>query len=450
MPPLVAIVGRPNVGKSTLFNRLIGQRTAIVEDQPGVTRDRRYAEGDWNGRVFRLVDTGGLAPGEGAGIAALVHQQARQAIDEADLVLFVIDAQDGLTPTDREVADMLRRSGRPLLAVANKVDRTEHESLANEMYRLGVEVVHGVSAAHGRGIGDLLDAMIALLPPPEAPATTAGEAPLRLAFVGKPNVGKSSLVNRLLGAERVLVHDQPGTTRDPIDTPFEYRGQQFVLVDTAGIRRRQKIDAPVERVAVILAERALARADICAVVIDAAAGPTEQDARLAGLVEAAGRAAVIVLNKSDLLRGQGDERQVRGALADQLPFMSWAASLTTSARTGQGVTGILDAALKARANHSRRVATGALNRLFEGIVERHPPPGVRGTANRLYYITQVEVRPPTFVVSASHPEGIPDSYHRYLIKEIREAFDFTGAPIRVRFHRRPRKRKARPGASSDE
>jgi GTP-binding protein len=440
MPPLVAIVGRPNVGKSTLFNRLVGQRTAIVEDQPGVTRDRRYAEADWNGRPFRLVDTGGLDPGAEQGLAALVHRQARQAIDEADVVLFVIDAQEGLVPTDRDVAELLRRSGRPVVTVANKVDRAEHEALAAEMYALGFDVVHSVSAAHGRGVGDLLDALVALLPPPAEEAPGA-EGAVRLAFVGKPNVGKSSLVNRLLGEERVLVHDQPGTTRDPIDTPIEFRGHELVLVDTAGIRRRQKIDAPVERVAVILAERALARADVCAVVIDASAGPTEQDARLAGLVEAAGRAAVLVLNKADLLRGQGAERQIRSAVGEQLAFMGWAKMLVTSARSGQGVAGILDAALAARAAHERRVATAALNKLFEGIVERHPPPGIQGRANRLYYITQVEVRPPTFIISASHPEAVPESYRRYLTHELREAFDFSGTPIRVRFHRRPRRRK---------
>jgi GTP-binding protein len=355
-------------------------------------------------------------------------------------VLFVVDAQDGVTPTDREVADLLRRSGRPVLWVANKVDRIEHEAKAAEVYGLGGDFVHPISAAHGRAIGDLLDALVMLLPP-VAPEEAAAAGP-RLAFVGKPNVGKSSLVNRLLGEDRVLVHEAPGTTRDPIDSPLEFRGQRIVLVDTAGIRRQARIDAPVERVAVILAERALARADVCAITIDAGAGPTEQDARLAGLVEAAGRAAVIVLNKADLLRGASDERRLRRAVAEQLGFMSWAPVLCASARTGRGLDAVLEAALVAHATHCRRVPTGTLNRLFEGIVARHPPPSVRGRAVRLYYATQVEVRPPTFVVSASHPESVPESYRRYLLNELRAAFDFKGTPLRLRLHRRPRKRKS--------
>ncbi|MBI5482754.1 MAG: ribosome biogenesis GTPase Der [Deltaproteobacteria bacterium] len=443
MLPLVAIVGRPNVGKSTLFNRVVGGRAAIAHDEPGVTRDRRYAEGEWAGRRFRVCDTGGLDPG-GAGISALVHRQARQAVDEADVVVFVLDALEGITPADREVADLLRRQGpRAVLYAANKVDSDRREAFVGEVYALGAAEVHGISASHGRGVGDLLDAVVALLPPAEPGAEAEeGTGPLRLAFVGRPNVGKSSLVNRLLGAERVLVHDQPGTTRDPVDTPFEYRGRRFVLCDTAGMRRRARVDESVEQVAALLAERAAVRADVCAVVIDGAEGPTEQDARLCDLIERAGRGAVLVLSKSDRWRA-GDDRRLRREVREQLGFVSWAEVVVTSARTGEGVTKIIDAAARAWEAHGRRVPTSELNRVFEGIVERHPPPGIKGQPVRLYYATQAQARPPSFVITASRPDAITASYRRYLMHEIRKAFDFTGTPVRLRFHGRGKSRRSR-------
>jgi GTPase len=441
--PLVAIVGRPNVGKSTLFNRIVGERAAIAHDEPGVTRDRRYGEGEWAGHRFRVCDTGGLDAGA-AGIAALVHHQARQAVDEADVVVFVLDALEGLTPADHEVADLLRRQGpRAVVYAANKVDSSGHEAFVGEVYALGAPEVHGISASHGRGVGDLLDAIVALLPPAETgPGMEAEAAPLRLAFVGRPNVGKSSLVNRLLGEERVLVHDQPGTTRDPVDTPFEYGGRRFVLCDTAGMRRRARVDESVEQVAALLAERAAVRADVCAIVIDGTEGPTEQDARLCDLVERAGRGAVLVLSKSDQWRA-GEDRRLRREVREQLGFVSWAEVVVTSARTGEGVRKILDAATSAWEAHGRRVATAELNRVFARIVEQHPPPGIRGEPVRLYYATQAQVRPPSFVITASRPDAITASYRRYLMHEIRKAFDFAGTPVRLRFHGRGKSKKSR-------
>jgi GTPase len=443
MPPLVVIVGRPNVGKSTLFNRIVGERAAIAHDEPGVTRDRRYGVGEWIGRRFRVCDTGGLDPG-GAGISALVHRQARQAVDEADVVVFLLDALDGITPGDREVADMLRRAGRrAVIYAANKVDSERHEGFVGEVYALGADHVHGISASHGRGIGDLLDAIVAQLPPAEPGEDADDESrPLHLAFVGRPNVGKSSLVNRLLGEERVLVHDQPGTTRDPVDTPFEYRGRPFVLCDTAGMRRRARVDESVEQISALMAERAAVRADVCAIVIDGVEGPTEQDARLCDLIERAGRGAVLVLSKSDLWR-PGDSRRLRREVREQLGFVDWAEVVDSSARTGEGVTAIVDAATRAWEAHGRRVSTSELNRVFEGIVERHPPPGVNGQPVRLYYATQAQARPPSFVITASRPDSIKPAYRRYLTHEIRKAFEFTGTPVRLRFHGRGKSRKSR-------
>jgi GTPase len=441
--PLVVIVGRPNVGKSTLFNRIVGERAAIAHDEPGVTRDRRYAESEWGGRRFRVCDTGGLDPG-GGGISGLVHHQARQAIDEADVVVFLLDAYDGITPADREVADMLRKAGRrAVIYAANKVDSERRESFVNEVYELGADEVHGISASHGRGVGDLLDAIVAHLPPLDPEEQEDPESrPMRLAFVGRPNVGKSSLVNRLLGEERVLVHDQPGTTRDPVDTPFEYLGRRFVLCDTAGMRRRARVDESVEQVAALLAERAAVRADVCAIVIDGKEGPTEQDARLCDLIERAGRGAVLVLSKSDLWRA-GDDRRLRREIREQLGFVDWAEVVETSARTGEGVTKVIDAATRAWEAHGRRVVTSELNRVFEGIVERHPPPGINGQPVRLYYATQAQARPPSFVITASRPDAIGLSYRRYLTHEIRKAFDFVGTPVRLRFHGRGKSRKSR-------
>lgn len=448
--PIVAIVGRPNVGKSTLFNRLVGGHNAIVEDEPGVTRDRRYGDTDFDGVSFRVVDTGGLdlTAGPGKGINQSIQRQAMRAVDEAALLLFIVDAQEGLLPADREVAAKLRRQGKPLLIVANKVDGGRQEFNLGDIYALGADQVFGISAAHGRGMPDLLDAIVTRLRDAVAAAEHIGPAGLplddlpgedidadqqvvRIAFVGRPNAGKSSLVNSLLGDERMIVDDTPGTTRDPVDTLLEHNGRRYLLIDTAGIRRRARIAEPMEKVAVAMAEKALYRADVAILTIDAEAGIGEQDARIAGLVQDSGRALLIAFNKRDLITPE-HEKKLKEELDRKLQFVaSWALTANCSAKTGKGVFGLLGEARRCFRWFNHRVPTGELNRFFEGIVERHPPPLFQGKPIRLYYITQAETCPPTFVVQVNHPEGMHFSYRRYLQNQLRESFGFVGTPVRL-------------------
>jgi GTP-binding protein len=432
--PIVSLVGRPNVGKSSLFNRLVGGRPALVEDMPGVTRDRRYGVASWLDVRFRLVDTGGLDP-SADGILGAMRSQTLRAVDEAAVLVFVVDVKEGLSPVDEEVARLLRRTGKPVLVAANKVDSVGRQAGMGDFYGMGFAQVFPLSAAHGKGIGDLLDATIALVREAEAEdapgSGSAPETPIRMAFVGKPNVGKSSLVNRLLGEERVLVHDQPGTTRDPIDTPFRLGEHDFVLVDTAGMRRRRSVDTLTEAVAAKMARDQLARADVAALVIDAQNGATAEDAKLASLIEESGRAAVVVLNKGDLVkRAELDQRLA--ATRETLEFMSWAPLVVTSAVTGRAVTEIPEAAARAFAQWSRRVTTSDLNKHFEEMVLRRPPPaGIAGRHVRMYYATQAGVRPPTFYVSTNHPEDVGAPYRRYLANQFRQLYGFEGSPLRV-------------------
>ena len=480
--PLVAIVGRPNVGKSTLFNRLVGGHNAIVEDEPGVTRDRRYGETEYAGRGFRVVDTGGLESVPSSPLSTSIQKQALRAIEESSLVLFVVDAQHGIVAEDREVLDKLRRLGRPILYVANKVDGPRQEALIGDIYAVGAPQVYGISAAHGRGLPDLLEDLIAALPPPvetdaeaddaaadedeptvaehapvaptledmlfpadgdpeaddsddddleEAPPVAEENEVIRIAFVGRPNAGKSSLVNSLLGDERMIVSEIPGTTRDPVDTLLTFGDRRFLLIDTAGIRRRARIPEPMEKVAVAMAEKALLRADVAVLVIDGKDGIGEQDARIAGLIQDSGRALVIAFNKADLLTA-GDDKKLREDLERKLQFVApWALVTTISAQTGKGVRKLLDVVERCYRSFCKRVPTGALNRFFEGIVERHPPPLHLGRPIRLYYITQAESRPPTFVVQVNHPEGMHYSYRRYLQNQLRQTFELEGTPVRL-------------------
>jgi GTP-binding protein len=468
--PLVALVGRPNVGKSSLFNRLVGGRPALVEDMPGVTRDRRYGVADWGPAQFRVVDTGGLDP-SAEGILKAMRRQTLRAVEEAALIVLVLDAREGVTSVDKDVAQVLRRSGKTVLVAANKVDSSKREAGAAEIFTLGFPDVFLISASHGRGVGEMLDAVVAALGPAvgRSPADrndvdmavgdggtaqgAVGEGqdehedvpsgPLRLAFVGKPNVGKSSLVNRLLGEERVLVHDVPGTTRDPIDTPFRFGGREYVLVDTAGLRRRRSIDTLTEHVAAKMSRDQLERCDVAALVIDAREGATAEDARLASLIEDSGRAALLVLNKKDLVsRAEIDKRVA--ASREQLSFMSYAPIVLSSATTGAGVTSIATEAARLLGQASRRISTGQLNKLFEDIVARHPPPaGPAGRHVRLYYATQTDVRPPTFVVSTNQPQDIGQAYLRFLTKQLRNAYGFEGTPIRILLRARRKKPKVR-------
>jgi GTPase len=451
--PLVALVGRPNVGKSSLFNRLVGGRPALVEDIPGVTRDRRYGASDWGPARFRVVDTGGLDP-SAEGILGAMRQQTLRALDEADLVVFVIDGREGVTAVDEDVAKLLRRSGKVVLVGVNKIDSQKSEAASAEAFALGFSSVFPISASHGRGVNDLLDAVVAELPKIAAPAPARGAksdeatrveaeggeseaegpaSPLRLAFIGKPNVGKSSLVNCLLGEERVLVHDQPGTTRDPIDTPFSFGGREYVLVDTAGMRRRRSIDTLTEHVAAKMARDQLDRCDVAVLVIDARAGATAEDARLASLIEDSGRGALVVLNKKDLVSRSEIDTKTE-ATREALSFMRYAPVLVTSAVTRAGVTTILTEAARILEQASRRISTGELNRLLEEIVARQPPPaGANGRHVRLYFATQAGVRPPTFFVSTNHPTEIGFAYRRFLTNQLRKAYGFEGTPIRFAF-----------------
>jgi GTPase len=460
--PLVALVGRPNVGKSSLFNRLVGGRPALVEDMPGVTRDRRYGVCDWSGARFRVVDTGGLDP-SAEGILGAMRSQTLRALDEGDVVIFVVDAREGITAVDEDVARVLRRTGKPVFIAANKVDSSNRDAAAAEAFALGFDQVFPVSATHGRGVGELLDEVIAVLgdrvrlaPAADEPVEADDEesvapAPsgaIRVAFVGKPNVGKSSLVNRLLGEERVLVHHEPGTTRDPIDTPFRVGEQDFVLVDTAGLRRRRSVDTLTEAVAAKMSRDQLARADVAAVVIDLQLGATTEDAKLASLVEESGRSALIVLNKADLIPRAELDARIQ-ATREQLAFMSWAPIVLTSARTGRGVLDIPTEARRVFREWSRRVGTSELNRHFEEIVARRPPPsGPSGRHVRLYYVTQADVCPPTFYVSTNLPKAIGEPYRRYLTNQLRQIYGFEGSPLRVALRGRGRKRKG-AAATSD-
>jgi GTP-binding protein len=454
--PLVALVGRPNVGKSSLYNRLVGGRPALVEDIPGVTRDRRYGLADWGPKHFRVVDTGGLDP-SAVGILGAMRQQTLRALDEADLVVFVVDAREGITGVDSDVAKVLRQSGRPVLVAANKVDSARAEAAASEAFALGFPDVFPISASHGRGVNDLLDLVVARLPKtarvpgkPSEQADGSSEAPetglLKLAFIGKPNVGKSSLVNCLLGEERVLVHDQPGTTRDPIDTPFSFGGREYLLVDTAGMRRRRSIDTLTEHVAAKMARDQLDRCDVAALVIDAREGATAEDARLASMIEDSGRCALVVLNKKDLVGRAAIDAKIEST-REQLAFLRYAPVLVTSAVTRAGVTGILAEAAKAFDQASRRISTGELNKLLEQIVSQQPPPSGRGGRHvKLYYVTQASSRPPTFFLSTNHPPEVGFPYRRFLIKRLREAYGFEGTPIRLVLRAHRQKKTAPPGA----
>jgi|SoiMethySBSTD1v2_1073268.scaffolds.fasta_scaffold87432_5 GTP-binding protein len=450
--PLVAVVGRPNVGKSTLFNRLVGGRPAMVEDVPGVTRDRRYGEAEFDGRVFRVVDTGGMDPTAAVGeLMAGVHRQAAQAIGEAALIIFVIDARDGLTPVDRDVAQLLRRASVPVLVAANKVDSAHQEALAAEAHELGLGDVIGLSATHGRGTRELLDAILENLPAAEeTEAAPEGEdeeepapgpdKPVRLAFVGRPNVGKSSLVNRLLGEERVLVHDLPGTTTDPVDTPFEMLGQRYVLVDTAGIRKRARIEEPTEKISVSMALGQIERCDVAALVIDATQGPADQDAKIAGAIEEAGRAVMFVVNKDDLFgTGRGLEvarAKLREQIRDVIPFLAFAPIRFVSAKTGSGVTDLVTTAQRVYGEHGKRIATAELNRFYAEVCETHPPPTFRGRAVRVFYLNQPATHPPVFVLWANRPELVHYGYRRFLSNQLRERFGFEGTPLRIVTRRR--------------
>jgi GTP-binding protein len=509
-PPLVAIVGRPNVGKSTLFNRLVGGRPALVHDTPGLTRDRRYGECDYFGAEMRVVDTGGLDPEAARDvIGAGIHRQALRAIGEADALVLVVDGRAGLSAIDQGLAVQLRETGKPVFLAVNKIDHPVRDDLVHDFHALGLGAPWPISAAHGRGIDGLLEAIseaVGARRPDDVPDTApediwdvldhepdepdepdgdvldlgadgsegrgraapvpataparardaGGDAdsdrddadddpaaaaaahraevdarPLRVAFVGRPNAGKSSMTNRLLGEERSLVHHVAGTTTDPVDAAFSIGGRDYILVDTAGIRRKAKIEADIEKLSVTMALSQIERANIVVLVIDAELGPAEQDARIAGMIEEAGRGLVIALNKSDLVTSDAAKGALRELTKDTFHFLAWAPVVMLSAQRGDGVDRLLDMVDKVAREHRKRIATAQLNRFFAEVIEEMPPPLHHGRAVRIHYLTQATTRPPTFVLWANSPDGLAPSYKRFLANRLRERYGFRGTPIRI-------------------
>lgn len=438
--PTVAIIGRPNVGKSTLFNRLIGRREAIVDERPGVTRDRHFAAAEWNGRRFWLVDTGGLLPGAADPLNRAVRAQVEQAVAESDVVLFLVDIEDGVHPADLEIAQYLRKARRPILLVANKADRLPDETRHLAFYELGLGDPFPVSAAVGKSTGDLLDQVVELLP---AAGAAPDEAAIHVAVVGRPNVGKSSLVNRLLGRDRVVVAEEPGTTRDAIDTPFDYRDRRLVFIDTAGLRKRNKVEDDIEFYSTLRTARAIERADVCVLVVDAADGMHVQDLRIANDAWERGAGVIVAVNKWDLIEDKDSNTAVRGEreLKARAPFLAFIPFLYVSAKTGQRVPRLLDLILTVAEEREKRVPTAEVNRVLEELIGRQQPPQPVGASVRLFYATQIGTAPPQFAVVASRPEAIPESYTRYLANGFREAWEFTGAPLNIKFRRKRRDRR---------
>ncbi|HSF33274.1 MAG TPA: ribosome biogenesis GTPase Der [Candidatus Tectomicrobia bacterium] len=439
MKPIIAIVGRPNVGKSTLFNRLVGTRQAIVDPTPGVTRDRLYADTDWRGQVFTLVDTGGFEPLRAEEIPRKVREQAEQAIAEADLIVFVVDGKAGLVATDVEVAAILRRTRKPLLLAVNKLDDSAHEPHMADFYALGIEPLLPISAEHGRGVGELLDALVERLPGVQA--AMAPEQAIRVAVVGRPNVGKSTLVNALLGTPRLIVSPVPGTTRDAVDTLVTWGTQTFVLIDTAGVRRKARIDARLEWRSVAQSLHSIRRCQVALLVLDAQEGLTDQDTRLANYIHRMGKASVIIVNKADLLHGVGPPSslaQRETAIRQALGSLGYSPILFISALTGQRLERIFPTIQTVMQAYQKRLLTSALNDCLHAAWSRRPPHDRRGRELKLFYATQIAVEPPTVIGFVNYPESLTPAFVRYLEHQLRHKFGFEGSPLKLLFQPRHR------------
>ncbi|MCI8839899.1 MAG: ribosome biogenesis GTPase Der [Oscillospiraceae bacterium] len=429
--PLVAIVGRPNVGKSMLFNKLTGKRLSIVEDTPGVTRDRLYAQAEWRGRTFDLVDTGGIEPGTDDQILSFMREQAEIAIASATVIVFVCDIRTGMTAADQDVAGMLQRSKKPVVLAVNKMDSTGHtDPDMYEFYNLGLGDPYPVSAVHGHGTGDLLDACFEFFPPKDLEEET--DDVVKVAIIGKPNVGKSSLVNRILGQERVIVSDVAGTTRDAVDSYLEKEGQKYLIIDTAGMRKKSKVDDRVEKFSVLRATMAIERSDVCVIMIDAQEGVTEQDTKVAGLAHEAGKACVIVVNKWDVIEKDGKTMQrMEEDVRRDLSYMTYAPVLFISALTGQRVDRLFTLIDNVVNQAAMRIPTGVLNQVLSDAQARVQPPTDKGKRLKIYYMTQIGVKPPHFVIFCNDAKLFHFSYQRYLENQIRGTFGLTGTPVRI-------------------
>lgn len=430
--PVVALVGRPNVGKSALFNRLVGQQAAIVSDEAGTTRDRHFARAEWNGREFWLVDTGGL-PDDNVGLNAAIRRQVEQAVGEADLLLFVTDARDGVAPSDERVAELLRHSHKPWMLVANKVDDPATTDFY-DFYRLGAGDPWPVSAQNGRQTGDLLDAIVERLPTGEEPAQES----LKVAVVGRPNVGKSSFVNALLGEDRLVVSEIAGTTRDAIDTPMMYHGREFVFIDTAGLRRQGKVSDGIEFYSTLRTRRAVERADVCVLLLDAVEGLHNQDLRIATLAWDAGRSLIIVVNKWDLAeKSDKTSAKFEKECRAKAPFLEWVPFLFASAKTGLRVHRVLELLLQVEAERAKHIPTHTINDTLQSLLARQQPPQSTGREVRLSYAAQVETAPPTIAVFGNAPDLVEENYIRFLQRGFREAHGFLGSPLRILLRRKP-------------
>jgi len=427
--PIVAVVGRPNVGKSTLFNRLAGERISIVQDTPGVTRDRIYADVEWTGRKFTLIDTGGMEIGAEDVILKQILQQAEIAIETADVILFITDAKAGMTDDDKQVANMLRRTKKPVVLAVNKIDNVNRDSMnIYEFYELGIGDPIAISAGQALGLGDMLDEVISYFP--ENAEAEEEEEVIKVAIIGKPNVGKSSLINKILGEDRLIVSNIPGTTRDAIDTPIEIDGQKYVFIDTAGMRRKSKIKEEIERFSIIRAVTAVERCDVAILVIDANEGITDQDTKIAGIAHERGRAAIIAVNKWDAIeKNDKTMNQYLKDIGNELAYMPYAPKVFISALTGQRITRMLELIQTVYQNHALRISTGVLNDVLIEATAMQQPPADKGRQLKLYYMTQVSIKPPTFVIFVNDRELFHFSYKRYIENQLREAFGFVGTPI---------------------
>jgi len=435
MGRIIAIVGRPNVGKSTLFNRMAGGKKAIVWDEPGVTRDRNYADVTWEGHSFTVMDTGGFEPASKDRLFVQMREQCQLAMEEADAILFLMDGKEGLTPSDKEIADILRRLNKPVFYIVNKIDGPQHEEKILEFYGLGIEPIYSISAEHGYGVRGLIDEVVKVVP--GSTEAQWDQEVTKVAVLGRPNVGKSSLVNRLLGYNRVLVDEAPGTTRDAIDTLFERDGKRYVLVDTAGVRRKSRISLRLEKYSIVEALRAIDRSDVALLLLDSKEGVTDQDARIGGFIHEKGKGCILVVNKWDLVEKDSQtmvryEEEVR----EGLKYLFYAPILFISALTGKRVRKVLDSVDEVSAQTRKRIATSPLNNYFRKWVEKFPPPLYKNRNVKMNYITQVSTAPPAFVIYTNMPEGIHFSYERYLMNQMREAFGFEGVPIRLIFRKK--------------